>query len=171
MGPRLRAPPVSAARWAGCKGPGAAGAEAGSRVAESADACSLGVTGARVQSREVLTGPASQWRWCGGGLCLPPVASGDGHACTPLPLLRPHGASPLCVWVFAGLVRTLTAGLRSSPDPVCPHFNSYIHLQRPCFSHLRFGGDVNLQRVLFSPGHKVLDFSSPHFSTLPGSVL
>lgn len=111
----VRAPLVSAAR-AGprAQGPGAAGAEADSRVAESADACSLRVTGARVQSREVLTGPASQWRWCGGGLCLPPMASGDGHACTPS-LLRPHGASPPCVWVFAGLIGTLTAGLRSSP--------------------------------------------------------
>lgn len=30
---------------------------------------------------------------------------------------------------------------------------------------------MNLWRVLFSPGHKILDFSSPRFSTLPGSVL
>lgn len=162
LGPRGRAPPVSAARWAGRTGLGAAGAEAASRVAESEDACPLGVAGARVQSRGADRAGLPVAVPEEGFACLPwPPATATPARPSPCsaPLLRPHRASPLCAWVFAGLVRTLTAGLRSSPDPVCPHFNSYIHLKRPCFSHSEVRGDVNLQRVLFSPGRKVLDFS------------
>lgn len=58
---------------------------------------SLAVMGARVQTRGADGGPPGGG--AGGGLFLPLMASGDGHACTPLPLLHRHGASPLRVWV------------------------------------------------------------------------
>ena len=84
---------------------------------KSAEVCSLAVVGARVQTqgadraglRVVVPKEDSS---C---LSWPPTTATP--AC-PSPLLRSHEASPPCVWVFFGLVRTLTAGRRSSPDPV-----------------------------------------------------